>query len=168
MHKPSISMIAAVAQNNVIGRNNALPWHMPADLKFFVKHTRNKTVVMGRLTFDSLGKKPLPERTNIVLSRHALHPTPPQVLLCHSVEQVFIKAPKNQEIVIIGGEQVYQLFMPYAGRLYLTRIDAEFEGDAHFPPIAASEWRLIEQEFHEPDLKNSYRYCFSIYERIAV
>jgi len=159
-----ISMIAAMAKNNVIGIKNGLPWDLPADMKHFREITSGKTVIMGARTFESIGKA-LPKRRNIVV-------TLDKNQIAEGAEIVFsldeaIEACKNEEeIMIIGGASIYRQFLPKAQRVYLTVIDGEFEGDAFFPEIDMSEWKVISEEKHEADEKNSHPYTFKVFERV--
>ncbi|PWW09026.1 type 3 dihydrofolate reductase [Mangrovibacter plantisponsor] len=157
-----ISLIAALAVDRVIGMENAMPWNLPADLAWFKRNTLNKPVIMGRLTWESIGR-PLPGRKNIVLSR-----TPgndDRVLWVSSVEEALALCAEDPEVMVIGGGHVYQQFLPMAHRLYLTHIDAEVEGDTHFPEYETDEWQSVFSEFHDADDKNSHSYCFEILER---
>ena len=143
-----ISLIAAIARNGVIGKDRALPWHYPEDLKFFRQTTQDKVVIMGRKTFLSLNNKPLPKRLNIVLTRDLTYDAP-GCTVAHSVEDAIkiARAAKgeDQELMIIGGADIYALFLPYADRLYLTILNEDFEGDVFFPAITWDEWELLKQ-----------------------
>ncbi|RXJ01807.1 dihydrofolate reductase [Anaerobacillus alkaliphilus] len=156
-----ISLIVAAGENNVIGSDNVMPWHLPADLAYFKKTTTGHAVVMGRKTFESIGK-PLPNRKNIILTRDQQF----EVEGCdviHSVEEVF-DFEKGQELFIIGGAEVYRQLLPHANKVYLTRIHKSFEGDAFFPELNDG-WQLVSTEKHEADEKNPYQYEFQIYEK---
>lgn len=135
-----ISMIAALSTNGVIGRDNKLPWHLPEDLKYFKKVTMGKSLLMGRKTYESIGR-PLPGRTNIVLSRQQQFAAP-GVIIVHSSEQALAEAGRTgaTELMVIGGEDVYRTMLPLARRLYLTRVDLQVEGDAFFPPLEPGQW----------------------------
>jgi len=147
-----ISMIAAMAKNNVIGIKNGLPWDLPADMKHFREITSGKTVIMGARTFESIGKA-LPKRRNIVI-------TLDKNQIAEGAEIVFsldeaIESCKNEgEVMIIGGASIYRQFLPKAQRVYLTVIDGEFEGDAFFPEMDMNEWKIVNEEKHEADEKN--------------
>ena len=144
-----ISLIAAVAKNGVIGKDTALPWHYPEDLKFFRETTRDKAVIMGRKTFLSLNNKPLPKRLNIVLTRDLTYDAP-GCAVAHSVEAALKIAREakgdDQEVMIIGGADIYALFLPYADRLYLTVLDQDYEGDVFFPTIKWEVWKLVTEK----------------------
>ncbi|MFH0968932.1 MAG: type 3 dihydrofolate reductase [Patescibacteria group bacterium] len=162
----SLSIIAAVAKNNVIGKNNDIPWHLPADFSYFKKTTDGKTVIMGQNTFESIlsiGGKPLPNRKNIILTRDENYKAEGCTII-NSWEKILKLGKGDEEMFIIGGAQVYALAMPYANKIYVTEVDAEPEGDTFFPEIKKDEWNEIFSEFHEKDEKNNYNYTFKIYE----
>lgn len=157
-----ISLIAALAADRVIGLENAMPWDLPADLAWFKRNTLDKPVIMGRLTWESIGR-PLPGRLNIVMSHHPGHDD--RVIWVSGVEQALAACGEVPEVMVIGGGHIYQQFLPYASRLYLTHIDAEVEGDTHFPDYQPDEWHPVFSEFHDVDEKNSHSYCFEILDR---
>jgi dihydrofolate reductase len=158
-----VSIIAAMDRNRLIGNNNQLPWHLPADLAHFKRVTMGKPIIMGRKTYESIGR-PLPGRTNIVLTRSAdFHVE--GVMTAHSVEQALDIAAGENEVMIIGGSAIYQLFMPRADRLYLTHVEHSYQGDAWFPEFDLEQWRVIASEEHMADGKNSSAYRFVTYER---
>ncbi len=157
-----ISLIAAMDHNRLIGNNNQLPWHLPADFAHFKAVTMGKPIVMGRKTWESIGR-PLPGRTNIVLSRN------PDLQLdgaqcASSLAEARALAGESPELMVIGGSVVYELAMPEAQRLYITHVDGEFEGDAWFPPIG-DEWRKVSSQHQAADDKNPYACEFAVYER---
>jgi len=157
----TISYIFAMDRNRVIGLNNALPWRLPADMKFFKETTMGHTVIMGRKTFDSMGK-PLPGRRNVVMSRNAdLQLEGCEIV--HTAEEAMAKYDDQGEVFVIGGEELFRLFMPYVNKLIITRIDHEFDGDAFFPPIETTEWKLVTSEPGVRDEKNPYDYRFETY-----
>ena len=160
-----ISIIVAVSTNNVIGRQGELPWRLSDDLKHFKAVTMGKPIIMGRKTWESIGR-PLPGRQNIVITRQPGF----QAEGCDvamSIEEGIVAAGDVEEVMVIGGSQVYDLALPVAERLYLTRVHAEIEGDAFFPEIDETEWQLISDESHDPDENNEYPYSFRTYERSA-
>lgn len=167
-----IAFIVAAAKNGVIGINNTLPWHLPEDMKHFRRVTMGKAIIMGRKTFASIGKA-LPGRTNIVLSQQTDLNLPEGVLLANSVEQALHFAEQvchdegHTEAMVIGGEQIYSLLMPYAKRLYLTEVNAKVEGDAYFH-YAAEQWQLISEESHRATDANPYDYRFCVLEKQAI
>lgn len=157
-----ISLIWAMDTQRLIGADNQMPWHLPADMAWFRQHTLGKSILMGRKTFDSLGK-PLPKRKNIVLSRQ----TDLQIDGCevvHSIEQAMAYS-RDEELMVIGGAEIYTLALPLAQRLYITTLEAEFAGDAWFPAIDLSAWQPTHHETHQADQNNKYVYHFDIYER---
>jgi len=158
-----ISIIVAASMNNVIGAQGNLPWRLSDDLKRFKSITMGKPIVMGRKTYESIGK-PLPGRQNIVITRQADFRAEGCGVVSSSDEAVSATGDA-EEIMIIGGSQVYELFLPAVGRLYLTRVHADIEGDVFFPEIAEEEWRLVSNESHSADERNEYDYSFRLYER---
>ncbi|MFT8209679.1 MAG: type 3 dihydrofolate reductase [Symbiopectobacterium sp.] len=157
-----ISLIAALAVDRVIGMENAMPWHLPADLAWFKRQTLNKPIIMGRNTFRSIGQ-PLPGRKNIVVSRHPGDDE--RVTWVATLEAALEAAAGAEEVMVIGGGSIYQQMLPRASRLYLTHIDAEVEGDTHFPEYEPDAWSSVFSEFHDADEENSHSYCFEILER---
>lgn len=158
-----ISFVAAMSRNRVIGKNNALPWSMPADMKRFRDVTRGKPVIMGRKTFESIGHS-LPDRTNIIITRDKDF-VADGCTIVHSIEEAITSVGEAEEAMVIGGSSVFQQFLPYAKRMYLTIIDEDIEGDALFPEFDKNEWREQERIAYEPDEKNKYRYVFLTLER---
>lgn len=157
-----ISLIAALAADRVIGMENAMPWHLPADLAWFKKQTLNKPVIMGRRTWDSIGR-PLPGRLNIVISSHKGDAA--GVTWVTSIDEALKTAGDVEELMVIGGGRIYEQMLARADRLYLTHIDAEVEGDTHFPDYEPDEWQSTFSEFHDADDKNSHSFCFEILDR---
>ncbi len=165
-----ISLIAAMDRNRVIGRENDLPWHLPADLQWFKKNTLGKPIVMGRKTFESIGYA-LPARTNLVLSRDRNF-NASGCMVVHTIDSAISAAEKaldvddGDEIVVIGGAQLFEQLIKRAERLYLTRIDADFDGDAYFPEIDPKEWRVIWQEELRKSEGNLFGLKFLILDRV--
>ena len=157
-----ISLIAAMDRNNVIGKGNKLPWKLSADLKRFKELTLGKPVIMGRKTFESIGK-PLPNRINIVITRDKNYKAN-GCIAANSAEEALKAASGNQEVMVIGGEQVFKEFLPMAGKMYLTFIDENFEGDAYFPEYNKTEWKEARRENRKD---NSLKYAFVDFERIS-
>ena len=157
-----ITLIAAMDTNMVIGAKGQIPWMgcIPKDMQHFRKHTIGKSVVMGRKTFESMGKA-LPHRTNIVLTRD-LKWSAPDVTVCRSIADVMQTAHED-EIVVIGGSEIYQLFMPHATRMLLTFIRHKFVGDTWFPAIKEDDWVVMSNEQHAPDERNTYPLRFVEY-----
>ena len=166
MNKPIIALIAAMDKNKVIGQNGRLPWRLPADMQRFVTLTMGKPVIMGRKTYDSIPAKfkPLTGRTNIILTRNPNY-TAPGCLVVNSPQAALTAAGDVDEVIIGGGSAIYKAFLLQADRLYLTIIDAEFDGDAIFPTTEQIYWCFLHQETHEPDEKNNYQYQFLTLER---
>lgn len=159
-----VSIIAAMADNRVIGIDNRLPWNLPADMKWFRRQTLGKPVLMGRKTFDSIGR-PLTQRRNIVVSRAAgLEIEGCEVV--PSIEAALELCAAEAEVMIIGGASFYQQMLPRADRLYLTLVHAEIEGDAWFPEIDFSQWREMERNDQTADQANAFACSFVILERI--
>lgn len=164
-----LAMIWAMARNRTIGRNNALPWHLSEDLKYFKRVTMGKPIIMGRKTWDSIGR-PLPGRTNIVISRdpdfHA-----EGVKVVNTLEQALAIAESigiidgSDEVVVMGGEQIYALALPKADRLYMTEVHADVEGDAYFPEFDRTQWQELARENHAATGPNPYDYSFVVLER---
>jgi len=157
-----ISLIVAMAADRIIGMENAMPWHLPADLAWFKRQTLNKPVVMGRRTFESIGR-PLPGRLNIVISRQ--QGTAAGVTWASSIDEALRAAGEAEEIMVIGGGRIYEQLLSRADRLYLTHIDAEVEGDTTFPDYEPDEWQSTFSEFHDADEHNSHSYCWEILDR---
>ena len=159
-----ISLIVAMDRNRLIGRGNALPWHLPADLAHFKSITMGKPIVMGRKTYESIGR-PLPGRHNIVISRNPDFSAPGCTVVA-SVDAALAAAGDVPEIMVIGGAQLYAELLPRAQRIYLTRVDAVFEGDAWFPALDARVWRECQHAEHAPDDRNPHAYAFLVLERV--
>jgi dihydrofolate reductase len=163
-----ISLIAALTENRVIGKNNDLPWRLPDDMKFFMESTKGHHVIMGRKNYDSLPLKfkPLPHRTNIVVTRQKDF-LAPGCSIVHSVADGLTIAEKNneQEVFIIGGAEIYNQSLPIATRLYLTEIKTSLEGDTYFPTFDKQNWKELKRVAHAADEKHAYAFDFVIYER---
>lgn len=160
----NLSIIVAVSSNHVIGLRNRLPWHLPADLKYFKKITTGHAVIMGRKTFESMGK-PLPGRKNIVITRQDDYKAD-GTFVVHSLDHASALCPPDDESFIIGGAEIIHQSMEVVNRIYLTRIHHAFEGDTFFPEPDPGRWKEVSAESHEPDEKNAYAYTFFQYERI--
>jgi dihydrofolate reductase len=161
--------MVAVASNGVIGRDNSLPWHLPEDLRYFKRTTLGKPIIMGRKTFESIGR-PLPGRPNIVVSR-SVDLTASGVTVVDSLAlalangQALAAASGAEELVVIGGAQIYAAALPLASRLYVTEVHAMVEGDTWFPPLDPAHWQEIAREEHPATADNPYPYAFVVYER---
>ncbi len=158
-----LSMIVATANNRVIGKDNDMPWHLPADLSYFKKVTLGKPVIMGRKTFESIGR-PLPGRRNIVISRDASY-SAEGIDTVTSVEQALAMVNDVEEIMVIGGGAIYNHCLQAATRLYITHIDADIDGDTQFPNYDMEEWVKVSSEKRKADDKNMYDLDFCVYER---
>ncbi|MFK7933124.1 MAG: dihydrofolate reductase [Saprospiraceae bacterium] len=163
-----ISTIVAVAQNNVIGRDNDIPWYLPADLKYFKKTTLGHHIIMGRKCFQSIGR-PLPKRTNVIVTRNPFFVVS-NALVVNSIEEGIEIARQNgeEEVFIIGGGQIYDLSQSLWDRIYLTEVDLQVDGDIFFPTIDSADWKEVSCEAHEADEKNKYNYVFKVFERSAI
>lgn len=158
----SFSMILAMDKNRLIGRDNGLPWRLPADLAYFQRKTTGHAVLMGRKTFESLGR-PLPNRHNVIITRDVNYRAEGCEVI-HSLTEA-LEAYRDQEVFIIGGSEIYKQALPVTDKLYITWIDHEFVGDAYFPEIDSSEWVLVKDEQGITDERNPYTYYFRVYER---
>jgi len=161
-HNVMISLIWAQDENGLIGAGGQLPWRLPADMAWFKENTMGKPILMGRKTFDSIGR-PLPGRTNIVITSQQIKIKGCTVV--HSLDAAITVAGEAEELMIMGGAQIYKLALPQANRLYITQIHAAFEGDTYFPAFSKSAWQETFHENHESDEKNMCPYSFRILER---
>ena len=166
-----LAVIVAAAANGVIGAGNALPWHLPQDLRYFKRVTMGKPIVMGRRTFESIGRA-LPGRTNIVISRDPTRPVAGARLvfsLAQALQQAREVAAADgvDEVMVIGGAEVYAQVLPLADRLYLTEVHADVAGDTFLPAIAWNEWREVARKRHAAAGGNPHDYSFVVYERLA-
>jgi len=157
-----ISIIAAIAKNGVIGANNTLPWHLPADLKYFRKTTMGHTIVMGRKNFEDIGKA-LPGRRNIVLTRDKTF-SAENCETAHSVNEVTDMVSGENEAFIIGGAEIYRAFLPLTNKLYITHIDSAVDGDIKFPDYDTSEWELASETKYQIDDENRLPFRFCVYQ----
>jgi len=158
-----LSIVVAMDGNRLIGKDNQLPWYLPADLAFFKKLTTGNTILMGRKTFDSIGR-PLPSRRNIIITRNTnIEITGCEVV--NSIEEALSLAQGETEVMVIGGAKLYQQILPIADRLYITQIEGEFDGDAYFPSYNEVEWSQISIDSREPDENNHYKYHFITLDR---
>jgi dihydrofolate reductase len=163
----TISFVVAAASNNGIGKDGKLPWHLPNDMKFFKNTTWGMPVVMGRKTFESLGKV-LPGRKNIVITRQANWKVEGTVAVKSIEDALFLaKEADVKEVMVIGGGEIFRSLFDKAKRIYLTRVEADPEADTFFPSIDPSQWFLVSQQNHEADEKNAYNHSFQIWERMG-
>ena len=162
-----ISAIVAVSKGNVIGKDNDIPWYLPADFKYFKQVTMGHHILMGRKCFESIGR-PLPKRTNIVITRNPFF-IGSNILVCDSIEAGIEIARSNgeEELFIIGGGLIYEQTADLWDKLYLTEVDLAVEGDVFFPAIKPEEWSELSFKYNAPDEKNEYAYTFKVFERKA-
>jgi len=158
-----IILIAAAAENNALGKNNDLIWHLPDDFKRFKALTSGHYIIMGRKTFESF-PKPLPNRTHLVITRQKNY-RPEGCLIAESLEKAIQMAPKNETIFIIGGGEIYKQSIAIADKIELTRVHHHFEADTYFPEIDERKWQLISEDYHPKDEKHLYDFTFQTYVR---
>lgn len=163
MSVPLVTLIVAVADNGVIGRDNALPWHLPEDLKRFKRLTMGKPILMGRKTYESIGR-PLPGRHNIVVTRDTNYRRE-GVTVVHDVDAALAAAGPVPEVMVIGGSELFRTLLPRAGRVHLTRVHGAVEGDVVWPALDDREWRVVEREVHSADERHAYPMTFEVLER---
>ena len=156
-------MIAAMTPDGVIGRDNDLPWRIPADLRHFKTMTMGKPMIMGRRNHESIGRA-LPDRANIILTRDTRYRAPGCIVV-HTPEEA-LAAAEGDEIMVIGGAEIYRLFLPIASTLYLTRVHARIDGDVRFPPIQWSEWRLVAESQHPAEEDSPHPFTFETWKRL--
>lgn len=158
-----ISLIAAASRNGVIGRDGKLPWHLPNDFRYFKRMTTGRPIVMGRRTWESLGG-PLPERSNIVMTRQAGFLADGARVVA-TADEALAAAGDAEELMVIGGGEIYAQFLDAAARVYLTLVDADVDGDTRFPALDEARWRLTSREAHRADERHAHAYEFRIYDR---
>ena len=158
-----ITMIAAAAENNALGKDNDLVWHLPDDFKRFKRLTSGHHIIMGRKTFESFPKL-LPDRTHVIITRKEDY-SPENTIVVHSMEEALKVSKLDDEAFIIGGGEIYKMGMEHADRIELTRVHGEFEADTHFPEIDKSEWEIVKDQFHDKDEKHDYSFTYLTYER---
>lgn len=159
-----IIMIAAVAENNALGKNNELVWHLPNDFKRFKTLTTGHHIIMGRKTFESF-PKPLPNRTHVVITRQKNY-NPEGCIVVDSIEKAIAICPENETSFIIGGGEIYTLGLPFAEQLEITRVHHSFEADAFFPEINSKEWKEVQSEFNPIDDKHHFGYTYQTFVKI--
>lgn len=162
--QPVLALIAAMDVNGVIGADGGMPWHLPADLRWFKKNTRDKPVLMGRRTFESIGRA-LPHRRNLVMTRRGDF-TPEGAEIVADLDDALARVAGADELMVIGGAEIYRLALARASRLLITRIEAEYEGDTRFPDVDWARWQLVADDPH-PAAEGNPGYRFMTYERIA-
>ncbi|UDL04314.1 type 3 dihydrofolate reductase [Marinobacter sp. CA1] len=165
------ALIVAMARNRVIGRNNALPWYLPGDLRYFKQATMGKPIIMGRKTWESIGR-PLPGRLNVVISRNPQWSAPEGIPTVRSLAEALVKAEAQaeleggDEVMVIGGGQIYAEALPQVDRMYITQVHADVEGDAWFPEVDWDQWEEIGREDFSASDNNPYDYSFVVYQRL--
>lgn len=160
-----ISLLLAMDKNQLIGKDNDLPWRLPADLAYFKRVTMGHPIIMGRKTYDSIGR-PLPGRENIIVTRDTSYKAEGCKVI-HSIEDIVkMSEETDQELFVIGGAEIFKEILPHSDRLYITEIEEEFEGDTYFPAFDKDEWKIISKEKGIKDEKNPYEYTFLVYEKI--
>lgn len=174
MEVTMISMIVAVAQNQVIGVDNNIPWHLPLDMQYFKRTTMGKPIIMGRKTWESIGCKPLPGRFNIVITQNQDYSVEGGTVV-NSIDIAIAEAeswykehkPSSdvKEVMVIGGAQIYEKILPITDRLYITEVDTTLAGDAYFPKFDKQLWHLISREEHKSDERHAFDFSFKVYER---
>ena len=157
-------LIAATSQNNALGKDNKIIWHLPDDFKRFKELTSGHHIIMGRKTFESF-PKPLPNRTHVVITRQKNY-NPEGCFVVNSIEEAFEICPKTEDVFLIGGAEIYKLGLPFTDKIELTYINETFEADAFFPEIDFSEWKLTNEEFHSKDEKHAHDFSFQTFIRL--
>ncbi|PWA13263.1 dihydrofolate reductase [Pueribacillus theae] len=161
-----ISFLVAMDKNRLIGKDNDLPWRLPADLAFFKKKTTGNTIIMGRKTYASIGR-PLPNRRNVILTRDKNF-NAEGCIIVHTVEDAIASIQPNEEGFVIGGAEIFPQFLPYADKMYITFINEEFDGDTYFPEIDMEKWQLVSREKGIKNDKNPYDYEFLCYKKLPI
>lgn len=160
-----ITLIAAAGENNELGKDNDLLWHLPDDFKRFKSLTTGHYIIMGRKTFESF-PKPLPNRTHVIITRSKNYEVPEGCIVVNSLEEAISVCPEKEDIYIIGGGEIYQQSINHADCIELTRVNATFEADTFFPVIDSGKWRLTQSNFHDKDEKHQFAFTFETYHKI--
>jgi len=158
-----IVMIAAAAENNALGKDNAMLWHLPDDFKRFKALTTGHHIIMGRKTFESF-PKPLPNRTHVIITKQKDY-QPEGCIVVNSIEAAIAACPGDEDAFVIGGGQIYELALPLTDKIELTRVHGTFEADAYFPVFTTEEWELTDEEFHDTDEKHKYSFTYQTFIR---
>lgn len=158
----TITLIAAAAENNALGKDNDLVWHLPDDFKRFKAITSGHYIIMGRKTFESF-PKPLPNRTHVIITRQKDYQVPEGCLVVDSIEEALQVCPQNKEVFIIGGGEIYKQSIEIADKIELTRVHTEVEADTFFPEINLNNWKLLEEEYHPKDEKHQFDFTYLTY-----
>ncbi len=160
----NVTLVVAVSENNAIGKNNQLLWHLPADLKHFKEITSGHPIIMGRKTYDSIGR-PLPNRRNIVITRQS-DLNIANVEVVGSLEEAVSICKAENEVFVIGGAEIYKESLAFANKIFLTTVHQKYEADVFFPELIKKDWKEVSKEYHEADEKNNVAYTFSTLERL--
>lgn len=163
---PTLSLVVAIAANRAIGKGNDLLWHLPDDLKYFKALTTGHTILMGRKTYESFPRRPLPDRFHIVLSEHVRYEEE-NVKTVRGVEEALAALPAGEESFVIGGGQIFRMFLPYCRKAYVTEVKKEFEADTFFPELLPSEWKLESARPWQTDAASGLEYRYAVYVRIS-
>jgi dihydrofolate reductase len=163
-HASRLSIIVAMAKNRVIGANGAIPWRLPNELKLFKSVTMGHPIVMGRKTYESIGRL-LPGRTTVIVTRQVGYRVP-GALIAHSLEEAIAACNEDDEVFVIGGGELYRAALSLADRIYLTTVDAEPAGDTYMPEFDPADWRETSAEYFSPDDQHRYRYRYAVYDRV--
>ncbi|KGO88323.1 dihydrofolate reductase [Flavobacterium suncheonense] len=159
-----LTLIVAAAENNAIGKNNGLLWHLPDDFKHFKQTTTGHYIIMGRKTFESF-PKPLPNRTHVIITRQSDYKVPENCIVVSSLQKALKSCPENEEVFIIGGGEIYKQAMPLADKIELTRVHTTLDADTFFPEIGSADWQLVSEQFHPKDEKHAFSFTFLTYRR---
>lgn len=159
-----LTMIAAAAENNALGKDNDLVWHLPDDFKRFKRLTSGHHIIMGRKTFESFPKL-LPDRTHVIITRQEDY-SPEGTIVVNSIEEAIRVSKLDEQAFIIGGGEIYKMGMEHAEKIELTRVHGEFDADTYFPEINEDEWKLVKEQFHEKDERHDHSFTYLTYERI--
>lgn len=162
-----IAFVVAVSRNGIIGRDGGLPWHISSDLKRFKEITMGKPIIMGRKTWDSLPRKPLPGRLNIVVTRQGGFTAQGAVVVKTADEAIAAAGANANEIAVIGGGEIYRMFLPLASRLYISEVDIEVDGDTRFPAIDPAQWREVSREPHVRGPKDTAAFTLTVLDRVV-
>lgn len=163
----TLSLMVAMAENRVIGSRNDLPWHLPKDFQRFKTHTKGHNIIMGRKTFESLGGKPLPKRTNIIITRQSSYQSPSSTVVGSLDEALqYVGQTNDSEPFVIGGGEIYRQALPFAQRIYLTIVHTKIDGDTFFPEFDPEEWQVTEKTPMSADENHDFPFTFYTYERV--
>ena len=160
-----LSIIVAITENNIIGKENGMPWHLPADLKYFREKTTDHFIIMGRKTFESFGSRPLPNRVSVVITSQKDYKAE-GCLIANSLDEAINLAKNETEVFVIGGKQIYDRAIPLANKMYITRIHSSIDGDTFFPQYDETQWKLISHQERDADEKNAFPISFQVFQNV--